>query len=241
MSEIDSNFYYTSFLKHVYLDELGENDLVKMDLRFRSLTDKEEIINRFGLTPASNGLHFYAKKKDILAIRNSEGIIHSKVKKFYFDRVGGDGRLYTLDKKTGEYEEAEIRDEDLPDSFIELFNFRKMGWIQTAGIKDLKYVPSDSNSCAFSDDHVLISYDKKIPEDANFMSVDYYIFGYDIVRFVLAAERNSPRSPARKVKKELLDRHNRYIDEMQLAFPNTEFTRISKLEELEHTTTTWTH
>lgn len=118
---------------------------------------------------------------------------------------------------------------DLPQDYIFLDNYKKCGYIRTAGVKDLIYHPSPFHNHAFKDDFLYISYTKSLGD--TFEECDEYIFGDDIVEFIFAVEKYSPGIDVTNIKKRMVEQYNLYCDEMNESF-NHGCKKIAHLEEL---------
>ena len=96
----------------------------------------------------------------------------------------------------GEYK-PKIFPSDLPEWFVEGNFYRHRGYLSAKGVKYLIYRPNKFSNHMFKDDFLYISYDKHIVPAADPQSVfkydglDEYIWGWNIVRFLKAAEKYS--------------------------------------------------
>ena len=106
-----------------------------------------------------------------------------------------DGALFSQ----GQYK-TKIFPSDLPEWFIEGNYFRHRGYLSAAGVKHLLYDPNLFTNHMFKDDFLYISYDKPIvplsperrPQSVfKFGGFDEYIWGWNIVSFLKAAEKHS--------------------------------------------------
>lgn len=156
--------------------------------------------------------------------------------RYYVKRKLPDNRLYSGWSKI---HPTKITPSDLPPDYILLHNYKKHGYIRTAGVVDVVYHPSPFHNHAFKDDFLYISYTSVLGEykegygeDSTFIKCDEYIFGNDIVDFVLAAEKNSPQFDFSEVKKKMVDQYNAYCDEMNEWPAGPRHNHIDKLEEL---------
>lgn len=91
---------------------------------------------------------------------------------------------------------TKIKPEDLPESYVYISNYKKHGYLETAGVVDVLYMPSTFNDHTFKDDFLYISYGEPLYYDGNkpfdiFVSADEYISGNDIVDVVKGIEKNN--------------------------------------------------
>ena len=125
-----------------------------------------------------------------------------------------DNRLYS---GWGVRYPTKITPEDLPSDYTLMLDYRKHGYIRTAGVKDLYYKPSTFHNHSFKDDFLYISYSGKLPGGDMtdlYDSCDEYIFGPDIISFIVAVEKNSPDIDVSAIKDRMVEQHNLYIDEV---------------------------
>ena len=115
------------------------------------------------------------------------------LKNHQFDSVQNeDGSLFSR----GRYK-TKILVSDLPEWFIEGSYYRQCGYMSAKGIKYLLYNPNLHSNHMFKDDFLYISYDKPIVPISGervafkFKGFDEYIWGWDIVNFLKAAEKHS--------------------------------------------------
>ena len=92
---------------------------------------------------------------------------------------------------------TKILPSDLPEWFVEGHYYKNHGYLSAKGVKYLMYKPNLLFNHMFKDDLLYISYDKPIipvtGEDhwPRFEGFDEYIWGWDIVSFLKAAEKYS--------------------------------------------------
>lgn len=126
-----------------------------------------------------------------------------------------DGRLYSgWDRPRA----TKIRVEDLPAYYIEMFDYKKRGYLRAAGVVSLVYHPSPFHNHAFKDDFLYISYTRDLGEykrDITYQGCDEYIWGYDIVSFVKAIEIWSPEIEVEDIKRRMVEQFNLYCDEVR--------------------------
>lgn len=138
-----------------------------------------------------------------------------KDKQYWFVRKYlPDGRLYSGWRFS---HPTKLTAEDLPAYYILLTNYKKYGYIRTAGVKGLIYHPSPFHNHAFKDDFLFISYDHQLGEyneATTWDECDEYIFGNDIVKFIAAVDIWSPGIDMSKIKKMMVDQYNAYCDEV---------------------------
>lgn len=157
---------------------------------------------------------------------------------WYVSKKLPDGRLYA---GWGSRYPTKLTRQDLPDDFIRNTDYKKNGFIRTAGVKDLIYAPSPFHNHAFKDDFLYISYDKKLPpyeavdlgEGSTYAECDEYIWGSNIIDFIFAVEKNSPDFDVSGIKQAMVEQYNKYIDEMKSdGFHYEHGDKIERLEEL---------
>lgn len=195
-----------------------------------------------------------AQPKDVLVAHSIRGWVKKKRLKMLKERVKDLGCAMTHDGhafvkrtipegylfsgwKTGR--KTKTKPENLPESFVYVRNYKKHGYVQTAGVKDILYRPCPFHNHAYKDDFLYISYDGKINEEDEKAIWDYeYIFGNDIIDVILGIEENNAKNlwlqeKIRKVKEKMVEQYNLYIDEMEESgFRRETGGKIERLEEL---------
>lgn len=136
---------------------------------------------------------------------------------------------------------TKILPKDLPESYVYLRNYKKHGYINTAGVCDVQYIPCAFHSHAFKDDFLFISYhkDKKFTENQSFDEMcgtcDEYIFGNDIVNVIAGIEKHTDNIEMKekllRVKARMVEQYNAYVDEMKETF-GRENRKINDFQEL---------
>ena len=147
------------------------------------------------------------------------------------------GRLYA---GWGFSHPTKLTKDDLPEDYIFLDNYKKCGYIRTAGIKSLVYNPSPFHNHSFKDDFLYISYTKDLgefyrneyEEDSTYKQCDEYIFGSDIIDFIFAVEKFSPNIDTSDIKMRMVEQYNAYVDEMNRWEHNQQYKKIDRLEDL---------
>lgn len=147
-----------------------------------------------------------------------------------------DGRLYA---GWGSRYPTKITAADLPEDYIRVHEYRKNGYIRTAGVVDLIYHPSPFHNHTFKDDFLYISYTKPFGEykggfekDSTIETCDEYIFGNDIVSFIFAVEKYSPNVDVGDIKRRMVEQYNAYCDEMNEWKYLPKHEKIERLEDL---------
>ena len=155
---------------------------------------------------------------------------------WYVKKKLPDNRLYA---GWGSRYPTKLTPTDLPDDYILTSDYKKYGYIRTAGVVDLVYHPSVWHNHSFKDDFIYISYTKPLGEykeglgeGSTFRQCDEYIWGNDIVSFILAAEKNSPQVDVSGVKQRMTEQYNDYVDEMNRIGFGEQYKRIDRLEDL---------
>jgi len=130
---------------------------------------------------------------------------------------------------------TKIKADDLPKSFVYLSDYKKHGYLQTAGVKDIYYKPSPFHNHTYKDDFIYLSYDKDMDTENLWETCDEYVFGNDIVDVILSVEKYSPevKDKVLKIKERMVEQYILYIDEMEkLQWKINNKKKIEKLEEL---------
>lgn len=138
-----------------------------------------------------------------------------------------EGYLYS-GWKTGR--RTKIKPEDLPESYVYLSNYKKNGFLETAGVVDIVYHPSPFHNHTFKDDFLFISYSRKFADNGqncNFDMLvdgcDEYVFGNDIISVVHGIELNNKDDEQliqkiQKIKSDMVKQYNAYAEEMKSSF-----------------------
>lgn len=119
---------------------------------------------------------------------------------------------------------TKLKASDLPESYVYTSNYKKHGYIETAGVCDIAYKPSVFHNHAFKDDFLFISYDAaKLFEDKDsyddlYMKCDQYIFGNDIVNVIKGIEKNNKENDElqdkiEKIKQMMVNQYNLFVEE----------------------------
>lgn len=133
-----------------------------------------------------------------------------------------EGYLYS-GWKTGR--KTKIKPEDLPDSYVQITNYKKNGYIETKGVTDIFYHPSVFHNHTFKDDFLYLSYSKEFTKEelddhmGLYSLCDEYVFGNDILTVICGIEKNNPDNQAiqdkiRTIKQQLVNQYNAYVNEM---------------------------
>ena len=103
-----------------------------------------------------------------------------------------DGTLFS-----NRHYKTKILPSDLPEWFVEGSYYKNQGYLSSKGVKYLLYDPNLHTNHMFKDDFLYISYDRPITTIDGERSVfkfegfDEYIWGWNIVNFLKAAEQYS--------------------------------------------------
>lgn len=131
---------------------------------------------------------------------------------------------------------TKILPKDLPKSYIRCNNYKKNGYLQTAGVKDILYRPSPFHNHSFKDDFLFLSYSKDIVWEGTWENsvYDEYIFGNDIINVIFGLEKYSPELGDKilKIKEGMVKQYNLYCDEMNHWDGIPPYKKINQLEEL---------
>lgn len=165
-------------------------------------------------------------------------IHHDRYTYMHFEIPGG--YLYS-GWKSGR--KTKIKPEDLPDSYVYLCNYKKEGYLETAGVVDVEYKPCIFHNHSYKDDFLFISYTKELPylesgksSDDVFNACDEYIFGNDILVAIRGIERNNQdnkelQTKIQKIKSAMVDQYNAFVDEMNLTY-NRGLKHVNDIAEL---------
>lgn len=130
-----------------------------------------------------------------------------------------DGRLYA---GWGLRYPTKLTKDDLPPDYTYMSNYKKHGYIRTAGVKSLVYKRSSFHNHTFKDDFLFISYTKDLGEyvsgfeaGSTYLEADEYIFGNDIIDFIVAVDKYSPDIDTTTIKQQMVEQYNMYCDEME--------------------------
>ena len=131
--------------------------------------------------------------------------------------------------KTGR--KTKILPSDLPDTYVELHNYKKRGYLETAGVTDVLYKQSPFHNHAFKDDFLYISYSGEIVYTHAFSDndkYDEYIFGNDIVPVIDAIGRNNPEleQKVNEIKDKMVEQYNAFCDHEN----KWDFNHLNKVE-----------
>ena len=146
-----------------------------------------------------------------------------------------DGRLYA---GWSTQHPTKLTKDDLPEDYIFISGYKKRGYMRTAGVKGLVYKRSPFHNHTFKDDFLYISYTKPLGEyvdgydkGSTYAECDEYIFGNDIVDFIVAVDKWSPEIDTSRIKEEMVEQYNAYCDEMS-CWPHYQCKKIEKFEDL---------
>lgn len=248
--KITNKFYNIDFVTLVALSKAPQEQCVRCSLRGEITTDTlKELKERFefynndidpegcvwfldGAIKIADiaGAKEYLKEKDICL--DYDRYTYKEVK-------DEDGYLMS-GWRTGR--RTKIKAEDLPESFIRVTSYKKNGYIDTAKVIDVAYKRSPFHNHTYKDDFLMIAYegDKMLDtssSDSLFSSCHEYIFGNDIIDVVFAIEKNNKENAEvqkkiQKIKSEMVEQYNAFVDEMSKFNDRTEYKKIATLEEL---------
>lgn len=131
-----------------------------------------------------------------------------------------------------------ILPEDLPPSYIRLYNYKKSGYLQTACVKDIFYRPSRFHNHSYKDDFLFLSYKEPFKEGCDWFQIKdaftEYVFGNDIVDVVFGVEKYSPdlKEKTDAIKARMVEQYNLYVDEIERLGWREHPKKIVCLEEL---------
>ena len=159
------------------------------------------------------------KAKEWLKERN---IQMSTEKYVYIERSLPDGYLYAGWRTK---RRTKIKPEDLPESYVKITNYKKLGYLDTANVCDVVYKPSPFHNHTFKDDFLYISYTEPFAQEGHltgdrlFSACDEYIFGNSIIPVIAGIEKNNPdnqdlQERIKTIKQQMVQQYNLYVDEM---------------------------
>ncbi len=142
------------------------------------------------------------------------------------------GTLYSK----GRYKTS-IKESDLPDTYIKcharVFHYA-YGYIKTDGVKDIAYTYMKENH-VFKDDYLYLSYDEPLkPVYSRWGNIYDYengicLDGNDIIRVLLAVEKNSPNVDTSQVRK-LIDEKIEYLRTYEQPYYESCFDTLEKID-----------
>ena len=243
---INNTFYNIDYYSCVPIRKLDEDTKIQGNLLFYVTEEKlektkenfpdVEIYKNQSIFDDANGTEYFIVfpnkiRKDLKSFLEKMDIGLKYPDYLYTKHSLPEGYLFS-GWKTGR--KTKIKANDLPDSFIRCYNYKKNGYVQTAGVKDILYKPSPFHNHSFKDDFVFLSYKdgKTIQKDGTwYNNYDEYIFGNDIVNVIFGVEKHSPEMKEKidVIKKEMVKQHNAYVKEVGEWSCSKE---ISVLEEL---------
>lgn len=257
MSRIKNTFYNIDYYQFEPLRKLPEDEKIKCKLS-GSIT--QEILKRlneiqgFLLVQDSSfceegegiltfSMECYVPKRSLEELKKTAkelalAVTHNSQQIVLHEIPGG--YLYS-GWKTGR--KTKLKPEDLPKSFVYIRNYKKHGYIQTAGVVDVKYKPSPFHNHAFKDDFLYISYHQPMAviggEEKGWMDTfkhcDEYIFGSDIIGVLDGIEKNNPDNEelqvlCKEIEGRMVEQYNAFIDEASEMRGG--FERIESFDEL---------
>lgn len=185
--KFNSNFYNSSYYKLTRTSQASPDRVIEVDVLFQGKPIPKEILGFSEVRDAvlEDDRKLYVKIENLKELKKKakELDVFVVVPSFIWEKKElEDGYLFS-GWRTGV--RTKIKPEDLPDDYVEVFHYKKPGFIKTSGVEDYLYVPSSFNKLSMKDDFLLISYDGKIKDkDSFFKDFDnkkhQYIFGSDI-------------------------------------------------------------
>lgn len=224
-----ADFYYKEYSSMKRVADIKDDKLLVPVRIYRAdgITDDDigrELPEFYGSHADGMRTGGYVRKKDLPAFRDrcrKLGIQVDADSYVYYISELPDGRLYSS-RGTRLYP-TKLTADDMPDSYCEVTNYKKRGFVRTDGVIRVVYKPSAFNNHAFKDDFIFIFYEGNSSADnadeMDFSEIadacDVYIFGNDIVYVIVSIERFSPDCDVSSVKEGIVRKYNAYVDEMQ--------------------------
>lgn len=240
--KFNSKFYTVDFYKLVHLSELPDDNLIPVKL-YGNLNEDilKQLETDYGFIPEGNKSldpnqviyslkGFIANKNinDCVSFTKSftkENAISVLYNKQQFSKIyDKEGYLFAGWNKR---HKTKIKPEDLPESYVYLSDYAKHGYIETAGISDIVYVPGMFDDHAFKDDFLFISYAAKLeynpykPFDL-YDIADEYVFGNDIINVLKGIELNNSENvelliKIKEIKQKMVDKYNKFADIREIS------------------------
>lgn len=240
--KFNSKFYTVDFYKLVHLSELPDDNLIPVKL-YGNLNEDilKQLETDYGFIPEGNKSldpnqviyslkGFIANKNinDCVSFTKSftkENAISVLYNKQQFSKIyDKEGYLFAGWNKR---HKTKIKPEDLPESYVYLSDYAKHGYIETAGISDIVYVPGMFDDHAFKDDFLFISYAAKLeynpykPFDL-YDIADEYVFGNDIINVLKGIELNNSENvelliKIKEIKQKMVNKYNKFADIREIS------------------------
>lgn len=237
-----SKFYAVDFYRMVRISELPDDNLIPVKL-YGNLNEDivKQLEKDYGFTPerceslapnqvvySMKGLIANKNLNDCVSFTKSftkENTISILYNKQQYNKIyDKDGYLFAGWNKRYK---TKIKPEDLPESYVYLSYYAKHGYIETAGISDIVYVPGMFDDHAFKDDFLFISYAAKLeynpykPFDL-YGIADEYVFGNDIINVLKGIEVNNSENielltKIKETKKNMVNKYNKFADIREIS------------------------
>ena len=235
--KLNNTFYNIDYYSMKHISKLPPDTLITGDLLYST----EENIDKFDFPEAEffdTGQHYWVVKfpvrirKELKEYVKTLGMDLQYDKFVYTHNEIPEGYLYS---GWGTGRKTKIKSDDLPESFVYLGNYKKHGYLQTAGVTDIAYKPSPFHNHTFKDDFLYLSYNGEVVLKGVWEKsiYDEYVFGNDIVDVIFSIEKFNPdlKEKTDAIKKRMVEQYNAYCDEMEhFAFQRPQ--KINKLEDL---------
>ena len=233
-----SKFYAVDFYKMVRISELPDDNLIPVKL-YGNLNEDilKQLEKDYGFTPECGeslkpnqvvySMQGFIANKNIndcvsYTKENTISILYNKQQ--YCKIYDKEGYLFAGWNKR---RKTKIKPENLPESYVYLSDYAKHGYIETAGISDIVYVPGMFDDHAFKDDFLFISYAAKMeynpykPFDL-YGIADEYVFGNDIINVLKGIEINNSENielltKIKETKKNMVNKYNKFADIREIS------------------------
>lgn len=209
--KFNSKFYGIDFYGYEHINKVSEKEPINCELRGQIT---KEIVKKmqddFGFM-SINGFELDNEPGIVYGLKGlmPRGNVEKAKAALKEDNIYMSYERYTSVKfQNGEYlfsgwrskVRTKIKPEDLPESYVELHNYKKHGYLETAGVADVAYRPCLFDNHAFKDDFLCITYKDKSGKmfgdkselDELTEASDEYIFGNDILMVVEGIVKNNP-------------------------------------------------
>lgn len=253
--KFNSKFYGIDFYGYEHINKVSEKEPINCELRGQITKEiVKKMQDNFGFM-SINGFELDNEPGIVYGLKGlmPRGNVEKAKAALKEDNIYMSYERYTSVKfQNGEYlfsgwrskVRTKIKPEDLPESYVELHNYKKHGYLETAGVADVAYKPCLFDNHAFKDDFLCITYKDKSGKmfgdkselDELTDASDEYIFGNDILRVVEGIVKNNPdnqelQKKILKIKERMVEKYNTYVEEENRKW-NHGLKKVDSFEEL---------